>query len=110
MLSADICEKASILCAAAAGLATAGSGLAIGVGAVGAALAFPAIWESFSEINNTNFNKTFKKVGKEIAGDFKKLIASEKLDKNAQVNAENAMRSEERRVGKECRSRWSPYH
>ena len=24
--------------------------------------------------------------------------------------AEQAMRSEERRVGKECRSRWSPYH
>ena len=23
---------------------------------------------------------------------------------------ERAMRSEERRVGKECRSRWSPYH
>ena len=23
---------------------------------------------------------------------------------------ENIMRSEERRVGKECRSRWSPYH
>ena len=23
---------------------------------------------------------------------------------------QNAMRSEERRVGKECRSRWSPYH
>ena len=22
----------------------------------------------------------------------------------------NKMRSEERRVGKECRSRWSPYH
>ena len=22
----------------------------------------------------------------------------------------DAMRSEERRVGKECRSRWSPYH
>ena len=22
----------------------------------------------------------------------------------------SAMRSEERRVGKECRSRWSPYH
>ena len=30
----------------------------------------------------------------------------------AQVAAEeiNANRSEERRVGKECRSRWSPYH
>ena len=24
--------------------------------------------------------------------------------------AEPVMRSEERRVGKECRSRWSPYH
>src|SRR3989441_7227957 len=26
------------------------------------------------------------------------------------VEAVSAMRSEERRVGKECRSRWSPYH
>ena len=26
------------------------------------------------------------------------------------VNGENSARSEERRVGKECRSRWSPYH
>ena len=26
------------------------------------------------------------------------------------VDAGNAARSEERRVGKECRSRWSPYH
>ena len=24
--------------------------------------------------------------------------------------SENMIRSEERRVGKECRSRWSPYH
>src|SRR5256885_5224634 len=26
------------------------------------------------------------------------------------LNNPNVMRSEERRVGKECRSRWSPYH
>ena len=26
------------------------------------------------------------------------------------VNREGLQRSEERRVGKECRSRWSPYH
>ena len=26
------------------------------------------------------------------------------------AKAEGKMRSEERRVGKECRSRWSPYH
>ena len=30
-----------------------------------------------------------------------------KYDLNGEANAE---RSEERRVGKECRSRWSPYH
>src|SRR5574344_3095248 len=28
----------------------------------------------------------------------------------AKFNAETLGRSEERRVGKECRSRWSPYH
>src|SRR2546429_8398915 len=28
----------------------------------------------------------------------------------ARIPIDRAMRSEERRVGKECRSRWSPYH
>ena len=28
----------------------------------------------------------------------------------AEAGSEEAERSEERRVGKECRSRWSPYH
>ena len=28
----------------------------------------------------------------------------------AMLNKHNRWRSEERRVGKECRSRWSPYH
>ena len=26
------------------------------------------------------------------------------------ISQQEALRSEERRVGKECRSRWSPYH
>ena len=26
------------------------------------------------------------------------------------ISLKNRVRSEERRVGKECRSRWSPYH
>src|SRR2546430_14091129 len=26
------------------------------------------------------------------------------------INSKHTIRSEERRVGKECRSRWSPYH
>ena len=29
---------------------------------------------------------------------------------DALSDSENFERSEERRVGKECRSRWSPYH
>ena len=30
--------------------------------------------------------------------------------RNSCVIEEGSSRSEERRVGKECRSRWSPYH
>ena len=29
---------------------------------------------------------------------------------NGKVDVDALKRSEERRVGKECRSRWSPYH
>ena len=33
------------------------------------------------------------------------------IDNNdAEITVEDITRSEERRVGKECRSRWSPYH
>ena len=32
------------------------------------------------------------------------------LDAGAALCADTLRRSEERRVGKECRSRWSPYH
>ena len=44
------------------------------------------------------------------------IVVLEELDKfkkgNEQINfnAREFVRSEERRVGKECRSRWSPYH
>src|SRR5256886_5925008 len=31
-------------------------------------------------------------------------------DPNAEQDLKDFIRSEERRVGKECRSRWSPYH
>src|SRR2546430_2885047 len=39
-------------------------------------------------------------------------IAAKLLEAAAQdvVNVPGGFRSEERRVGKECRSRWSPYH
>ena len=45
---------------------------------------------------------------------FKKFVAfqnkEEAFYKKAIKHIQDCMRSEERRVGKECRSRWSPYH
>src|SRR5258707_9233070 len=46
-------------------------------------------------------------------GRFRVLVSLEKLGHEgvpAGADACSASRSEERRVGKECRSRWSPYH
>ena len=47
--------------------------------------------------------------------EIQKWSANEKVDMidkslNTPINSEDEDRSEERRVGKECRSRWSPYH
>ena len=39
-----------------------------------------------------------------------KLIIIDTLQKVREVASDWYLRSEERRVGKECRSRWSPYH
>ena len=38
------------------------------------------------------------------------LKTAGKLSASGVVSAKKRSRSEERRVGKECRSRWSPYH
>ena len=38
------------------------------------------------------------------------IARSIELKKIKQVAENVGIRSEERRVGKECRSRWSPYH
>ena len=68
-------------------------------------------------------NKTYElmlKIGGKVDGSLKtacstadkNLAALGKTAKTAGKIAAGAMvaRSEERRVGKECRSRWSPYH
>src|SRR5258708_35575829 len=39
-----------------------------------------------------------------------RLKSNEVLSQRAQKRVMEGRRSEERRVGKECRSRWSPYH
>ena len=44
---------------------------------------------------------------------FTQLVLADEINRAAprtQSSLLEAMRSEERRVGKECRSRWSPYH
>ena len=38
------------------------------------------------------------------------ILQDEGYTVNLAENTEEVLRSEERRVGKECRSRWSPYH
>ena len=40
----------------------------------------------------------------------KEIKNKNKKDEEAEIAAIVTDRSEERRVGKECRSRWSPYH
>ena len=51
-----------------------------------------------------------KKISQEIKDELKERVAALK-EKGVEVTlAVIQVRSEERRVGKECRSRWSPYH
>ena len=57
-------------------------------------------WNNGNLISTTLTNKTNGKVW---------LMTTKKPDITLPGQTENA-RSEERRVGKECRSRWSPYH
>ena len=45
-----------------------------------------------------------------IMGDYYKQINANKMDNLQEMDKFFKKRSEERRVGKECRSRWSPYH
>ena len=48
--------------------------------------------------------------GKAISEQVKQEIAAEVAEIVARGGKRPHLRSEERRVGKECRSRWSPYH
>ena len=44
-----------------------------------------------------------------MAETIREMISEEKVDERIRELGRQ-IRSEERRVGKECRSRWSPYH
>ena len=50
-------------------------------------------------------------LGGTLADQWKEFFYCDSLDKDVlMVKGQKRTRSEERRVGKECRSRWSPYH
>ena len=66
--------------------------------------------ETIAKINKTKswFFEKINKTDKPLARLIKK--EREKTQINKIRNEKGEIRSEERRVGKECRSRWSPYH
>ena len=61
-----------------------------------------ANWEVYDEPYKQSFSEYVKVQREKDAGAYSVKAALER--------AKLAERSEERRVGKECRSRWSPYH
>ena len=46
----------------------------------------------------------------ELVAQVQELLADTDLKVDPERGFDHTTRSEERRVGKECRSRWSPYH
>ena len=63
---------------------------------------------TYSEKNTIRFKHWLQLNYSSLSGDEQKYICS--LSFNNFGRLSRLTRSEERRVGKECRSRWSPYH
>src|SRR3712207_2337797 len=79
-------------------------------GVVYISLADNMLYKSGSYEINDRAEETLSKIAKIII-DYKDYdVLIEGNTDNVPVNNAAASRSEERRVGKECRSRWSPYH
>ena len=57
---------------------------------------------------NININKTVEAWADIVIKNWRRKITE--LDIGVTGSLFDSFRSEERRVGKECRSRWSPYH
>ena len=62
----------------------------------------PTISEESSELGTIRINHSV------VAGIVR--LATQSVQGVVNVGGGGVVRSEERRVGKECRSRWSPYH
>ena len=59
-------------------------------------------------LHGTNYDEAFDQAVEQSRRDRLTLIHA--FDDDAVIAGQGTLRSEERRVGKECRSRWSPYH
>ena len=58
-----------------------------------------------------NIEKTFGFISKASVAAYEAQVkAAQEALENGTGKGNDFLRSEERRVGKECRSRWSPYH
>ena len=71
--------------------------------------------ETIAKINKTQswFFEKIHKIDKPLARLIKNKREKTPINRfrnEKEVTTDTAERSEERRVGKECRSRWSPYH
>ena len=56
------------------------------------------------------FAREVERTGRRLPFTLRAIIGSEEETGMGDVSYYLLLRSEERRVGKECRSRWSPYH
>ena len=65
------------------------------------------VWELFDAITRVPRPSKKEEKIREFLVDFAK---KHNIDYQTDQTGNVVMRSEERRVGKECRSRWSPYH
>ena len=66
-------------------------------------------WDLMNVKSFCTAKETLNKM-KRQPSEWEKIFANEATDKGLKSKIYNSSRSEERRVGKECRSRWSPYH
>ena len=66
---------------------------------------------NYNELKFTKYNLSKPESEEELKSLLMKVkVESEKVGLKLNIQKTKIMRSEERRVGKECRSRWSPYH
>ena len=79
----------------------------------GSAIAKDRDWKYWSESLQANERRAkMFKIAKQMRKRMKNIVGSKYVrNENGTLKMkEEKVRSEERRVGKECRSRWSPYH